>query len=168
MRLHIISLIAITALTVSACSSKTEPPAQVQAAAPTTPTPIQPAPVQPAGYDSLEEELRAEVGDRVFFAFDRSDLQQEARQTVQGLAAWMQERPNLSILVEGHTDERGTRAYNLALGERRASSVKRYLVSLGVQPRRVSTVSLGEENPDPPGSNEYAWSLNRRARFVVQ
>lgn len=109
-----------------------------------------------------QEELTALYGDRVFFATDRSDLQPDARQTLEGWAQWMQQYPSTTITVEGHCDERGTREYNLALGERRASAVKNYLVALGVNPNRLATISYGKERPAVLGSNEFAWAQNRR------
>lgn len=115
-----------------------------------------------------QEHLVVNVGDRVFFEFDRSNLTSEAEQTVERLAAWMQEYPGTTVTVEGHADERGTREYNLALGARRANSVKDYLIVLGIDPNRVDTVSYGEERPAVLGSNEQAWAQNRRAVFVVE
>jgi peptidoglycan-associated lipoprotein len=115
-----------------------------------------------------QEDLVVTVGDRVFYDFDQSDLKPEARATVEKLAIWLGNFPQVQLLVEGHTDERGTREYNLALGERRANSVKEYLVALGTDPNRVETISFGEERPAVLGSNEEAWTQNRRAVFVVQ
>lgn len=115
-----------------------------------------------------QEDLVVNVGDRVFFATDSSDLNQKSRTTLENQAAWLQQYPNVNVLVEGHADERGTREYNLALGERRANTVKNYLISLGVNPSRISTVSYGKERPAVPGSDEMAWSQNRRGVTVVQ
>ncbi len=114
-----------------------------------------------------EEDLVANVGDRVFFDFDKSDLKPEARRTIERWSAWLKQYPNVSVTVEGHCDERGTREYNLALGERRANAAKNFLTSLGVDARRVSTISYGKERPAVVGSNEAAWSQNRRAVMVV-
>jgi peptidoglycan-associated lipoprotein len=116
---------------------------------------------------SPQEILTSEVGDRVFFDFDKSDLKPEARRTVERWAGFLKQYPNLTVTVEGHCDERGTREYNLALGERRANSAKNFLVSLGVDARRVATISYGKERPAVVGSNEAAWSQNRRAVMVV-
>ncbi|WP_375592607.1 peptidoglycan-associated lipoprotein Pal [Algihabitans albus] len=112
------------------------------------------------------EDLVQQVGDRVFFAFDSAELSSDARGTVDRLAAWMQQNPNVTVTVEGHADERGTREYNLALGERRASAVRQYLIALGVAPTRVGTISFGKERPAVLGSNEAAWAQNRRGVFV--
>src|SRR5690606_11795666 len=114
-----------------------------------------------------QEDLVLNVGDRVFFAFDKYDLTDEARATLQRQAAWLTADPAVTLQIEGHCDERGTREYNLALGERRATSVKNYLVSLGVSPDRLTTISYGKERPVALGHNEAAWSQNRRAVSVV-
>ena len=114
-----------------------------------------------------EEDLVANVGDRVFFDFDKSDLKPEARQTIQRWAAWLKQYPNVTVTVEGHCDERGTREYNIALGERRATAAKNFLASLGIDAKRVSTISYGKERPAVVGSNEAAWSQNRRGVMVV-
>jgi peptidoglycan-associated lipoprotein len=111
--------------------------------------------------------LVVNVGDRIFFDYDKSDLSPEARATVEALAAWMSSYPATTIGIEGHCDERGTREYNLALGERRASAVHDYLVALGVAPNRLSTISYGKERPAVLGSNEESWAQNRRDVFVV-
>jgi peptidoglycan-associated lipoprotein len=116
---------------------------------------------------SPQEILTSEVGDRVFFDFDKSDLKPEARRTVERWAGFLKQYPNLTVTVEGHADERGTREYNLALGERRANSAKNFLVSLGIDARRVATISYGKERPAVVGSNEAAWSQNRRSVMVV-
>ncbi len=114
-----------------------------------------------------QEDLVANVGDRVFFDTDESSLSDEARATLQRQAAWMQLYPNLTFTLEGHADERGTREYNLALGGRRANSAKDYLVSLGVDGGRLNTVSYGKERPVCLDSNENCWAQNRRAVTVV-
>lgn len=109
-----------------------------------------------------QADLVVNVGDRIFFATDSYSLSTEARQVLDAQAAWLQQYPNLSVTIEGHADERGTREYNLALGERRANSVRNYLSALGIGPSRVNTVSYGKERPAVPGANESAWSQNRR------
>jgi peptidoglycan-associated lipoprotein len=114
-----------------------------------------------------QEDLVANVGDRVFFDFDKSDLKPEARRTIERWAAWLKQYPNTTVTIEGHCDERGTREYNIALGERRASSAKNFLTSLGIDARRVATISYGKERPAVVGSNEAAWSQNRRGVMVV-
>ncbi len=110
-----------------------------------------------------QADLVVNVGDRIFFGTDSYSLSTEARQVLDGQATWLQQYPNVSITIEGHADERGTREYNLALGERRANSVRNYLSALGLGPSRVNTVSFGKERPAVPGANESAWSQNRRS-----
>jgi peptidoglycan-associated lipoprotein len=83
-------------------------------------------------------------------------------------AAWLQDRPEVDVLIEGHCDERGTNEYNLALGERRAQSAKVFLVNMGIASSRLTTVSYGEERPLDPGHDEAAWAKNRRAQFVIE
>ena len=112
-------------------------------------------------------DLEKNVGALVFFDLDSSVVTSEGQRTLERQAAWLQQYSNLSITIEGHCDERGTREYNLALGERRANAVKNYLVSLGVNAGRVSTVSYGKERPAVVGSDESAWAQNRRGYTVV-
>ena len=114
-----------------------------------------------------QEDLVVNVGDRVFFGYNESDLSAEARATLDRQSAWLKQHGNLNVTIEGHCDERGTREYNLALGERRATAVKNYLVAAGISSGRVKTVSYGKERPAVIGSNEAAWSQNRRGVTVV-
>ncbi|MEM9735818.1 MAG: peptidoglycan-associated lipoprotein Pal, partial [Pseudomonadota bacterium] len=113
------------------------------------------------------EYFRQVVGDRVFFATDRHDLDAEAQATLQGQAEWLASNPGTSATIEGHADERGTRAYNLALGARRANSVRDFLVARGVDPSRLRTVSFGKERPIALGSDPSSWSQNRRSMTIV-
>ena len=108
------------------------------------------------------------VGDRVFFELNRSTLTSDALVTLDKQAAWLRRYPVVTLVVEGHADERGTREFNLALGERRAAAVRDYLLFRGVAASRVTTVSFGKERPVAVGSNEESWSRNRRAVSVVQ
>ena len=114
-----------------------------------------------------QQDLVVNVGDRVFFGYDQSDLSYEARTTLERQATWMKQYPAVMVTIEGHADERGTREYNLALGERRASSVRSYLMSLGVDANRINTISYGKERPAVPESTAAAWSQNRRGVTVV-
>lgn len=114
-----------------------------------------------------QQDLAINVGDRVFFGYDQVDLSPEARSTLERQAAWLKTYPNNSITIEGHADERGTREYNLALGEKRATSTKSYLQSLGVDGARLNTISYGKERPAVPEASASAWSQNRRAVTVV-
>ena len=166
MRFKLITLIA-AALLLGACETPEEAgeTAETMTSATTSTTT---APIAIAGpTPGSQEDLVVNVGDRVFYDYDRSDLRPEARATVEALAVWMNSYPATTIVVEGHADERGTREYNLALGERRANSVRDYLVALGIGSNRLSTISYGKERPAVLGSNEEAWAQNRRGVFVV-
>jgi len=114
-----------------------------------------------------QEDLVATIGDRVFFGFDQYNLSPEARQRADQWASWLRQYRSLTVTIEGHADERGTREYNLALGERRAAAVKDYLVAIGIEPNRIGTISYGKERPAVLGSNDDAWQQNRRGVMVV-
>lgn len=103
----------------------------------------------------------------VFFAFDQFNLSSEAKSTLEANARELKRVSDASVTIEGHCDERGTKAYNLALGDKRANAAKDYLVSLGVTASRVTTISYGKERPFDTGSSESAWAKNRRAHFVT-
>ncbi|MBR0674470.1 peptidoglycan-associated lipoprotein Pal [Neoroseomonas soli] len=115
-----------------------------------------------------QEDLVANVGDRVFFAFDSSQIRADQRPVLQRQAEWMGRYADVRVQVEGHADERGTREYNLALGQRRANSARDVLVASGVNGARISTISYGKDRPQALGSDEAAWAQNRRAVTVVQ
>ena len=114
-----------------------------------------------------QEDLIVNVGDRVFFGYDSSDLDSDALELLQDQVAWLKQNSDVSVSIEGHCDERGTREYNLALGEKRAQAVKNYLIGLGINPDRVSTISYGKERPAVVGSNDGAWAQNRRSVTIV-
>ena len=114
-----------------------------------------------------QEDLIVNVGDRVFFGYDSSDLDSDALELLQDQVAWLKQNSGVSVTIEGHCDERGTREYNLALGEKRAQAVKNYLIGLGISPDRVSTISYGKERPAVVGSNDGAWAQNRRSVTIV-
>ena len=114
-----------------------------------------------------QEDLTQNVGDRVFFDTDSSSLTSEGQATLAKQAQWLKQYGNVNVTVEGHCDERGTREYNIALGERRASVAKRFLVDQGIPANRISTISYGKERPAVVGSDDSAWSQNRRAVSVV-
>ena len=154
-------LVAVLAL--SACSKK-------------VPEALPPAPGDSADYNdrnsgpikgSQEDFLANVAADRIFFDTDRSNVDSEDQQILRSQAAWLIANPSVRIRVEGHCDERGTREYNLALGERRANAAKNYLSTLGVDLSRISVVSYGKERPHALGSDEQAWSQNRRAVTVT-
>ena len=128
---------------------------------------------QPAGLK--EDRLRTEasaaskafVNDNIHFAFDSSVLSERAQQILKSKAEYLRANPGIRVTVEGHCDERGATDYNIALGDRRAESVKNFLVTLGIGANRLNTLSYGEERPIAMGQNEAAWAKNRRAQFVI-
>ena len=117
--------------------------------------------------DKTPAEKLAQVGDTVNFDFDSAELTVSARSTLNRQAAFLSLNPDLMIVIEGHADERGTREYNLALGDRRATAVRDYLVAKGINSARVRTVSYGKERPAVAGSDDAAWAKNRRAATVL-
>ena len=158
---------AAVVLSISACASQPEPVEQVEEQAPVevaepAPAPVVEQPAAPTGpvAGSLED-FRVNVGERVYFDLNGYRLDVDDQEILKRQAAWLSSYPAVRIIVAGNCDERGTREYNLALGERRASIVKDYLVSLGVDPSRIDTISYGKERPIAAGSDEQAWALNR-------
>ena len=117
------------------------------------------------GSDSVKE-LASGVPDRVFFATNETILTTASRETLRKQAAWLRKNSKITVVLEGHADERGTREYNLALGERRANSAKDYLMTYGISSNRISVLSYGKEKPVDSGSNPLAWSKNRRSVTV--
>jgi peptidoglycan-associated lipoprotein len=115
-----------------------------------------------------QEDLVANVGDRVFFDTDSSQVRADGRDTLARQAAWLARYPQVTVYMEGHADERGTREYNLALGQRRANSARDLLVANGVSGQRIQTISYGKDRPAALGSDESAWAQNRRAVTVVR
>ena len=164
-----ISTAAVVLIALGACASKPAPveePAPVAApqpapepAAPVVQEPVAPVATGPAA-GSLED-FRVNVGERVYFDLNEYRLDPDDQAILKLQAAWLNSYPAVRIMVAGNCDERGTREYNLALGERRASVVKDYLVSLGVDPSRIDTISYGKERPIAAGSDEASWALNR-------
>lgn len=185
MNRHPFVWIAAAALTISvgACAKKTPPP-QPDLSGSTMTTPAQPATdvdprpspeVADQRPDPLSGDLEAAnrhayeqglLGD-VYFDFDRADLTEQARARLARNAEFLRSHPEFQLAIEGHCDERGTNEYNLALGERRASAAKDYIVSLGVSAVRLRTISYGEERPQCRTSDESCWALNRRAHFMI-
>jgi len=163
MRFKIVSLIAVAGLVAACGTAPTSETASTSgsgaATAATTASNIVPG---------SAEDLKVNVGDRVFFGFDRYNLTPAARDILQKQAAWMIANSNVSVTIEGHCDERGTREYNLALGDRRANAAADYLMTLGVPATRISTISYGKERPEDPASNEIAWAKNRRGVTLVK
>jgi peptidoglycan-associated lipoprotein len=162
MNLRSLTLLAAVLL-VAACSSGEETNKANTGTGGAAPPPATTSSVAPGS----EQDLVQNVGDRVFFDFDKSDIKPEGRAVLQRQADWLKKYPNVTVTVEGHCDPRGTREYNLALGERRATAVKKMLVALGVPANRVSTISYGKERPAVPGDTEQAYAQDRRGVTVV-
>ncbi len=170
-------LLIAGALALSACARNKEslPPPPPQAAPALPPAPIdQPGTVPPQEPvqtttlpGSQADFVRAAGSDTVLFAFDSYSIDETARQILGAQASWLGQYSNVRVTVEGHTDERGTREYNLALGERRANAAKNFLAAQGVDASRISVISYGKERPAADGSNEDAWAQNRRAVTIL-
>ncbi len=165
MKLRILSVFAAAAL-LAAC--ETAPDSSATSAGEGVSTTNQPSSTSSTLSESSPEWFAVNVGDRVFFGFDKYDLSGEARRTLELQSAWLRKYPQYKVFVEGHADERGTREYNLALGERRANSVRDYLVALGIDPSRVETISYGKERPVALGHDEESWAKNRRSVSVIR
>jgi peptidoglycan-associated lipoprotein len=133
---------------------------------PTDPNPASASQIMPGSQEDFLQQV-GQSGDRILFETDRFNVDAEDQATLQRQAQWLAQYPNTRITVEGHADERGTRDYNLALGERRANAAKNFLVSIGVDASRIQTVSYGKERPSALGSDEQAWAQNRRAVTVT-
>ncbi len=177
-------VLIVAALSAGACAKKkpTPPPAPPAAApappaTPSTPPPPPPPPPAPQPPPPTEEELfRSKTLDQLnaekpltdaLFAYDSVELNDGARTALQKNIEWMKRWPTTKVMVEGHADNRGTNEYNLALGERRASAVRDYVVSLGLAPDRVTIVSKGEEQPFCSDETEACWQQNRRGHFLI-
>ena len=150
---NILLVIAATLL-LSACATKTTKKVETQIAGDVF-----------TGEDTVKY-LATGVPDRVFFATNKSVLTTKARDTLRKQAAWLRKNKSINVTAEGHADERGTREYNLALGERRANAAKDYLMTYGISGNRISVISYGKERPVNPGSTPLAWSQNRRSVTV--
>ena len=161
-------LFAIAALGAFATACASTPPVQEAApiAQPRDDRPVVEAPQTGPIAGSVEHFIQT-AGDRVFYGYDRHDLTPEARDTLRRQAAWLASYSDARVLISGNCDERGTREYNLALGARRASAARDYLVSQGVDPSRISTVSYGKERPTCRDSGEACWAVNRNAVTTI-
>ena len=150
--------VAVAGLTLAGCASTTQPastsPSTGSAAAATT--------------SSSAQYLVQNVGDRVFFQTDQSNLDGSARATLRNQAQWLSQNSSVNLIIEGHADERGTREYNLALGARRANAVRDFLISEGVNGSRLQTISYGKERPVSLCSEEACWSKNRRSVATIR
>ncbi|MEL6359496.1 MAG: peptidoglycan-associated lipoprotein Pal [Pseudomonadota bacterium] len=154
--------IAGLSLLAAACATNTTGPDLAERAPDTSSADTRPLGPVPGSQEDLEA-----AGNRVYFGLDQYSLTNSARQTLQTQANWLKKYPDSKVLVAGNCDERGTREYNLALGARRAAAARSYLVSLGVDGNRISTVSYGKERPLDPRSTESAWSKNRNATSTL-
>jgi peptidoglycan-associated lipoprotein len=171
------TLLAAMALSLAACGGKKpvtleKPPETAQPQAPGNDAPIAvtetTAPVRSTIVPGSQEDLRAQTGsDTVLFGYDSYELDAEAKAVLTRHAQWLRANPAVRVTLEGHCDERGTREYNLALGDRRANSAKNFLAAQGIDVSRLSTISYGKERPAVDGSDEAAWAQNRRAVTVV-
>ena len=164
MRMKILSVLAAVAL-VGACETASEESGKSSSSGSAALKLAHTAKAAPASVGikaGTQQDLVVNVGDRIFFGYDKFTVLPEQAATLNKQAAWMKANPSVTVTVEGHCDERGTREYNLARGERRANSVKDYLVAAGVNPERIKTISYGKERPVALGSNEAAWKQNRR------
>jgi peptidoglycan-associated lipoprotein len=144
--------LAAAVLLLAACSSNPPPPSASGPGGPGSGGSYAPG---------SQQDLAAVAGDRVFFAYDQSDITGEGQQILQRQAQWLQRYSRVTVTIEGHCDERGTREYNLALGERRAAAVKNVLVALGIPAARIQTISYGKERPIIVGSDEAGYAQNR-------
>ncbi|MBA3941347.1 MAG: peptidoglycan-associated lipoprotein [Sphingopyxis sp.] len=156
---------AITMLAVGACAKKA--PEQLPPAPEGTGTDTDAGTGTGVVPGSQEDFVASVASDRIFFDFDQYNVDAQDQATLQSQSQWLARNPAVRVTLEGHADERGTRDYNIALGERRANAAKNYLASLGVDPSRINVISYGKERPAALGSNEEAWAQNRRAVTVV-
>jgi peptidoglycan-associated lipoprotein len=144
-----------------------EQPGAVEQKRPEKITEQKPESVTSRDVDAQAAEGRSGMFQDIFFEYDRYDVDDRYKSDLQAVAAWMMKNSSATIMIEGHTDERGTNEYNLALGDRRAKAVKDFVVSLGVQSSRIETISYGEEKPVCSDETEDCWAKNRRAHFLV-
>lgn len=173
-----LSVIVLAALSLAACASRPKPEPYTPPPAATTPPPAStpqtpytpppaPGPVTSAPLPGSMQDFVINIGDTVYFDTDRHDIRGDAMPVLDAQAQWLNRYPAVRVRIEGNADERGTREYNLALGNRRAQAVKNYLVATGINPNRITTISYGKERPAVVGSNEQAWAQNRRGVTVV-
>lgn len=162
----LLATVAMALTGLSACAKKAPndlPPAPVDSGGAYTPAPTTSGPVK----GSQEDFMASVMSDRIYFDTDKFDVDMDDQSILQSQAQWLTANPGARVTIEGHADERGTRDYNLALGERRANAAKNYLASLGISPSRITTISYGKERPAALGSDESAWAQNRRAVTVT-
>ncbi|OQX89704.1 MAG: peptidoglycan-associated lipoprotein [candidate division Zixibacteria bacterium 4484_93] len=158
---HLPILFLVILLVFAGCGKKTAPPPEIVEVTPQVEEPV----VEPEPEPEPEPEL---VFPTVYFHFDKYDIVDSSRVALASVAEQLIAHPDVNIIVEGHCDERGTEQYNLALGQKRAQSVKDFLVSYGIEATRIDLISYGEERPADPRHNEEAWGKNRRAELKVK
>lgn len=164
--LLIIGLIAVMVMAYG-CGKKPPPPVEQPKAVDTTPAPPPPAPPPPPPAPPAAPEVKASDFKIVYFDFDKSNVRADQQAALDQNAQILKNNPNVNIQVEGNCDERGTVEYNLALGDRRAQAVKKYLIDLGISADRIKTISYGKERPAVLGTGEEVWAKNRRAEFRI-
>jgi len=170
-----LTLIAVTAVSLAACASKPKPSyPTTQPAAPSRPAepprqapPSRPEPVSQAPLPGSERDFVVNVGDRVYFDYDKYAVRSDAAPLLDAQSGWLKRYPAVQVRIEGNCDERGTQEYNLALGARRANAIREYLVAHGVEAARITTVSFGKEKPIDTGTGETADQHNRNARTAI-
>jgi peptidoglycan-associated lipoprotein len=168
-------VVGVAAAVVAACASHPPPPPQ-----PPTPPPEAPAPPPPQSYEAppaapqpsgptpgSAQDFVINVGELIYFDFDKSDIRADAQPVLAAQASWLTHYPDVKVRIEGNCDERGTREYNFALGARRAESVREFLIAHGVPDGRIQTISYGKERPIDPGAGEDAWAKDRNARTAI-
>jgi peptidoglycan-associated lipoprotein len=165
-------LVGSAAASLAACAHRPKPayptaPAPAAPAAPAETPPPPPGPVSQAPLPGSEQDFVVNVGDRVYFDFDKYDIRPDAQPILAAQADWLRKYPSVSVRIEGNCDERGTREYNLALGARRANAVREFLVSHGIDGSRITTISYGKEKPIDPGAGEEADQHNRNAHTTI-
>lgn len=166
--LLILGLIAIMFMPYGcSCGGKQAPPVEQPTPVDTTPTPPPPPPPPPPQEPATPKVMESDFV-IVYFDYDKSNIRTDQRVALDKNAEILKGNPDISIEVEGHCDERGTVEYNIALGDRRAQSVKKYLIDLGISADRIKTISYGKERPAVPGTGEEAWGKNRRAAFRIR
>ena len=169
-----LALVGVAAASLGACAKKAKPTYPVQTPPPVTQprTELPPGPAQvgqqtTAPVPGSAQDFIVNVGDRVYFDTDSHDIRDDASPILDSQAGWLKRYPSVRVRIEGNADERGTREYNLALGARRANSVRDFLVGRGVTADRISTISFGKEQPIDPGTSEDAWQKNRNGHTAI-
>ncbi len=162
-----VALVVAGALAISACGKKAPAQLPPEPGPATTTSGMDQSGGAPIAGSQADFVAKMMGSDTIHFALDKYDVAPEEQQALSRQAQWLMQYPSKRATIEGHADERGTREYNLALGERRANSAKNYLISLGVDPSRLNTVSYGKERPIALGSDEQSWAQNRRAVTVT-